>query len=115
MLNRSNQFIVKLTNEHKTMIRDASTRRNPPPAQHPARPGANPLFTVVNAMFIFGINRPTLFQGDSQAKRISSKIFDYDFMSCMDRTIKKIDDDSKSYSTLTSANGQICLNPANHS
>ena len=61
---------------------------NPPPAQHLARPGTNSQFTVVNAMFICGINSPILFQGDSQAERISGKIFHCDFMSCMDRKVK---------------------------
>ena len=53
---------------------------NPTPAQHQDRPGANPPFTVVNGMFICGINIPTLFQGDSQAKWISGELFDYDFI-----------------------------------
>ena len=61
---------------------------NPPTAQHPARPGANPPFTVANVVFICGINIPTLFQGDSQEKRISSELFDDNFMSCMDKIVK---------------------------
>ena len=38
-LNGSNQFIIKLINEHKPPISDAITRRNPPPAKHPDRLG----------------------------------------------------------------------------
>ena len=68
---------------------------NPPPAQHPSRSGVNPPFTVANVMFICGINIPTVFQGDSHAERISGKLFDYDFMSCMDKTVKELDDDLK--------------------
>ena len=88
-----------------------SQGENPPPAQHPAMPGANIPFTVANGMFICGINIPTLFQRDSQAKQISGKLFDDDFMSCMDKTVKELGDDLKSYSTLMASNGQICLNP----
>ena len=61
---------------------------NLPPEKHPDRPGANQPFTVANTMFICGINRPTLFQVDSQSKRISGKLFDDEFMSCMDKTVK---------------------------
>ena len=84
--------------------------KNPPPVQHPARLGTNPPFTFANLMFICGINSPTLFQGDLQANRITGKLFDDDFMSCMNKTVKELDDDLKSYSTLIAANGQICLN-----
>ena len=80
-------------------------------AQHTDRTGANPPFTVANSMFICGIDSPTLFQGDLQAERISGKVFDDDFVLCMDRIVKELDDNLKSYSTLTSANGQIRLNP----
>ena len=38
---------------------------NPPPAQHLARPGANPLFTVAKMMFICVIYIPTLSQEHS--------------------------------------------------
>ena len=62
-------------------------------------------------MFICGINIQTLFQGESQAKQISGKVFDNEFMSCMDNTVKELYYDLKSYSTLTAANSQIHLNP----
>ena len=52
----------------------------PSPAQNLARTGANPPFTVVNKMFICGIDSPTIFQGDSQAERVSEKFFDDAFM-----------------------------------
>ena len=60
---------------------------NPPPVQHPSRPGANPLFTVGKVKFICGIIIPTLLQGDSQAKHIYGEVFDDDFMSCTDKTV----------------------------
>ena len=58
------------------------------PEKHPARPGTNPPFTVANAMFICGIGSPNIFQADSQAERISGKVFDDEFVSCMDITVK---------------------------
>ena len=88
MINGSNQFIVKLLNEHQTMLRDARKRSNPLPSQQPARTGANPPFTVTNAMFICGIDSLTLFQGDSQAKRIFREVSDNEFVSCMDKSVK---------------------------
>ena len=80
---------------------------NPPPAQHPYMPSADTPFAVVNTVFICVIISPTLFQGDSQVKRIARKVFDDDFMSCMDKTVKELYDYLKSYSTLMAANGQI--------
>ena len=61
---------------------------NPLPTQQPDRPVMNPPFTVVNAMFICGNNLPTLFQGDSQAEWISGDVFDDEFMSCINKTVK---------------------------
>ena len=61
---------------------------NPSPAQHPAMPSANPPFRFANAMLICGIYSPNCFQRDSQDKRITGKVFDDDFVSCMDKTIK---------------------------
>ena len=84
---------------------------NSPPSQHPDMPGENPPFTVANAMFICGINSQKIFQGDSQAEQISSEVFDDDFMSCRAKIVKKLNDNLKSYSTLTDVNGQIYLNP----
>ena len=61
---------------------------NPSPAQHQARPGANTPFAVANAMFIYGIDSPTLFQRDSQAEQITGEVFDDYFVSCLDKTVK---------------------------
>ena len=111
MLNGSNEFIVKLSNKQKITIIDASTRRKPPPSQQQDRPGSNPPFTVSNVTFICGIDSPMIFQADSQAMRISGGVFYDDLISCMDKVVKELNDDLKSYSTLTAANGQIRLNP----
>ena len=58
------------------------------PEQHPTTPGANLRFTVANGMFTCGIDIPTIFKGESQAKRISGEVFDDDFVSCMDKQLK---------------------------
>ena len=76
-----------------------------------AAPGANPPFTVANAMFNCGITDAVLFDGDTKASRIATELFDDNFTLCMDKTYVKLDDDLKSYSTLTAAHGQISLTP----
>ena len=83
----------------------------PPPSQQQDRPGSNPPFTVSNVTFICGIDSPMLFQADSQAMRISGGVFYDDLISCMDKAVKELNNDLKSYSTLTAANSQIRLNP----
>ena len=111
MLNVSKQFIVKLSNKQKTMVRDASTGSKPTSREYLARPDANTHFTVTNTIFICGNYIPTLFQGNSQAERISGELFDDKFMSCIDKTVKELDNNLKSHSPLTAANSQIPLNP----
>ena len=76
-----------------------------------AAPGANPPFTLANAIFDCGITDAVLFDGDTKASRIATEIFDENFTSCMDKMHVKLDDDLKSYSTLTAAHGQIRLTP----
>ena len=46
-------------------------------------------------MLICGIDSIAPFQGDSYADWISGKVFDYDFVSCMDKEVKELDDDLK--------------------
>ena len=76
-----------------------------------AAPGANPTFMLAKSMFDCGITDAALFDSDTKAKSISTKIFDDDFMSCMDKTYVDLDNDLKSYSTLTAAHSQISLTP----
>ena len=76
-----------------------------------AAPGANPPFTLVNAMFDCGITDAVLFYRNTKAIRIATEIFDDDFTSCMDKTHVQLDDDLKLYSTLTAAHGQIRITP----
>ena len=56
-------------------------------------------------MFNLGITDTVLFDGDTKEIRIATELFDNDFTSCTDNTYIKLDDDLKSYSTLTSAYG----------
>ena len=62
-------------------------------------------------MFDCGITDVALFDGDTKASRIDTEIFDDDFTSCMDKTYVDLDDDLKSYSTLTAAHRHIRLTP----
>ena len=68
-----------------------------------------PVFTIRNAMIAYGMDDVQLFNGETQAQRFSTEVFDNDFTACMDKTFKELDDDFKSYSTLTVANGQVRL------
>ena len=70
-----------------------------------------PVFTVLDAITLCGVNSNVLFNGDTQAQRIATEIFDDDHQSVMDKTIRELQDDFKSYSALTVANGQIRLTP----
>ena len=51
-----------------------------------AAPGANPPFTLANAMINCGITDAALFDGDTKAIRITTELFYGDFPSCMDKT-----------------------------
>ena len=62
-------------------------------------------------MFDCGITDAVLFDGDTKTSRIATDLFDDDFTSGMDTTYVELDDDLKSYSTLTTAHGQIRLTP----
>ena len=77
-----------------------------------AAPGDNPPLTLANAILDCGITDGVLFDGDTKASRIYTEIFDDNFTSCMYKTYVKLDDDLKSYSTLTTAHGQIRLIPS---
>ena len=63
--------------------------------QHPAAPGANPPFTLANAMLDSGITDAALFYGNMKAIRIATELFDDDFTSCMYSTYVELDDDLK--------------------
>ena len=70
-----------------------------------------PPFTVTDAMVLCGVPNATMFNGNTQAQRIAEDVFDDDFQSTMDKTFHELEDDFKSYSTMTVNQGQIRLNP----
>ena len=67
--------------------------------------------TVLDAMILCGIDNHVQFNGHTAAQRIAADVFDDDFMSCIDKDISDLEDDLKSYSSLTIAQGQIRLTP----
>ena len=69
-------------------------------------------FTVADALIACNVDNAMRFNGATQAERLALDIFDDDFQTCMDKTMEELDEDFKSYSVLTVANGQIRLNPA---
>jgi hypothetical protein len=71
-----------------------------------------PPFTVEQAMIDCGVSDNIVYDGQTQAERISIDIFGDDFQTCMDKTNEELDDDFKDYSSSTVANGQIRLPPA---
>ena len=54
-------------------------------------------FTVHNAMITCGVDDSLLFNGSSAATRIATECFDDDFSSCLDKTMKELDDDLSTY------------------
>jgi hypothetical protein len=68
-------------------------------------------FEVEDAMTACGVDNQVLFNGATQAQCITTEIFDNDHYSVMDKMINELQDDLKSYSSLTTANDQIRLTP----
>ena len=68
-------------------------------------------FTIIDALILCGVDDNAFWNGAHQAERISTDIFDDDYNSILDKTFEEMDEDLKSYSILTVANGQIRLNP----
>ena len=66
-------------------------------------------FTVYDAMVTCGVDTTVTFNGSNKAQRIATDIFDDDFHTCIDKTIKEINSDLKDYSQLTVTQGQIRL------
>ena len=70
-----------------------------------------PVYTVLHALIACGIDNANNFNGRTQAWRISNEMFSDDFISCIDKTQQELDDDFKSYASLTQAQGQIRVLP----
>ena len=73
--------------------------------------GVAPVYTVLDALVACGVDNMSLFNGNSPAWRLSNELFSDDFESCLDKTQQELDEDLKSYSTLTQAQGQIRILP----
>ena len=67
--------------------------------------------TVYDAMVLCGVDDVARFNGDTASERIATEMFDDDFRSCVDKTMSEVEDDLKSWSTLTINQGQIRLSP----
>ena len=71
----------------------------------------SPVFTVHEAMIVSGVNDADNFDSQSSAVRIAEYMFEDDFSTCMDKNRGGIDNDFKTFSSLTVAQGKICLLP----
>ena len=70
-----------------------------------------PVYTVLEALVACGVDNANNFNGNTPAWRLSNELFSDDFESCLDKTQQELDDDLKSYSTLTQLQGQIRILP----
>ena len=68
-------------------------------------------FTVYDAMVLCGIDDNELFDGRTKAQRIATGVFSDDFNTCMVETMEELQEDLKSFSDLTVAEGRIRLSP----
>ena len=70
--------------------------------------------TMENALIMCGVNRDNivLFDGNNAAQRIANEVFDNDLTSCVNKSNSDLENDWKTYSQLTVAQGQIRLRPA---
>ena len=70
------------------------------------------VFTVLEALVGCGVDNTQLFNDHTPVWRLSDEIFGDDFESCMDKTTKELEDDFRSFSELTQAQGQNRLLPS---
>jgi hypothetical protein len=59
------------------------------------------VLTILYALILCGVDHVALFMGKTEAERIADDVFDNSLASCMDITIKELDDKFKRYSDLT--------------
>ena len=71
-------------------------------------------YTMESALIMCGVNRDNivLFDGNNAAQRIVNEVFDNDLTSCVNKSNSDLENDWKTYSQLTVAQGQIRLRPA---
>jgi len=70
-----------------------------------------PAFTARDAMLAASVNDTDLFNGQSSAEMLAEDVFDDDFLTCMDKSQVDVEDDLKSLSSLTVAQGKIQILP----
>ena len=70
-----------------------------------------PIYTVLDAMIACGIDNVAMYEGQTAAKRVAADIFADNFNSCMDKSMDELQQDFKSYSDLTQAQGQTRFSP----
>ena len=68
-------------------------------------------YKVVDAMVTCGVNNAIIFNGATQAKRITTDVFNDGHNSMIDKTYTELQEDLKAYSSLMVANGHIILTP----
>ena len=83
----------------------------PPAAMAAAVPPPPPVFTVHDAMIMCGVDNVAQFNGETPAERFANDLFGNDFIACMDKSMDELNQDFKSYSDLTQAQGQIRISP----
>jgi hypothetical protein len=66
-----------------------------------------PLFTVYDDMVICGIDNAILFQGCTQAERISFEIFSDDFSTTMDVSTEELNEEFQALLGMTAAQGML--------
>ena len=67
--------------------------------------------TVLDAIIACGVDNAIFFNGNTAAQRIAEELFDNDFHACIDKDTSEMEEDFKTYSGLTVAQGQIRLQP----
>ena len=72
---------------------------------------AHDLQTVRSSLVLCGVSDVVDWNDQTHAQRIASDLFDDDFQSFMDKTFSALDEDWKTYSSVTQTNGQIRLLP----
>ena len=69
------------------------------------------IYMVLDAMVACGIDNVAMYNGQTAAKCIAADIFADNFNLCMDKSMDELQQDFKSYSDLTQAQGQIRFSP----
>lgn len=70
-----------------------------------------PVFSIHDAMIACGVPDNGNFQGNTDAERVAMELFDNDFRTVMDKSIKDLDNDFTTLSALTALQGQIRVRP----